>query len=117
MMIRGALSGTEVQLQFYGPDDLRQSDYGSEMQPENWAQLTLPEDEARALLTWLEGNRAADYRSSRLTVRGSGGWLIIEGLGSSFVVRVGTRDLVESFSREISGALSLIIGRPVNPSS
>lgn len=116
MIIRGSLSGTDVHLQFYGPDDLGKSGYGSEIQPENWVQLTLPEDEARALFGWLQGNRATDYRSSRLTVRGAGGSLIIEGAGSTFVIRLGTSEMVASLTREISGALSLIIGRPVDPS-
>ena len=114
-MIRGALSGSEIHLHFFGTDDLRKSDYGSEIQPQNWVQLTLPEDEARALRTWLDGSRAVDYRSSRLTVGGSADWLIIEAQASGFVVRLGNSDLVASFAREISGALSLIIGRAVDP--
>jgi hypothetical protein len=114
MIIQGALSGSDVLLHFYDQDDLRMGDYGSEMQPETWIQLIISEDEARALLGWLSGDQSADFRSSRLAARGSRDWLIIEGSASEFVIRLGTTDMVASVAREISLALSLVIGRPVD---
>ena len=117
MRIRSDLSGTEVELQFYAEDDLQWSEHARERQPESWIRFTLHEDEARALLIWLQGNRATDYRSSRLTVRGSSDWLVVEGAGSTFVICLGNRDLVASFAREVTGTLNLITGHAVDPSA
>jgi hypothetical protein len=117
MVIRGGLSGDEVELQFCAQEDLRWSEHAEERQPQNWTRLMLNKDEARALLHWLRADRATDFSGSSVTARSSAGGLIIEGAGPTFAICLGTGELVTSLGGELSGALALITGHAVNPSS
>jgi hypothetical protein len=113
MLIRSSLlAGPKIQLEFYAAEDLRPTESGGE-KLHNLARLTLLQDEARAILEWLRGDRSTDHQGSNFTVRGVMSGLTIESNRSPVCIYLGESEVIESLRQEVEGALALIIGQPV----
>jgi hypothetical protein len=118
MRVDGGLrNGHEVQLRFFSNDDVCATEYNIEPQPQSRVELTLAEEESRALVAWIGEKNASDYQRGAIRARRAGNGLLIAGIECAFAIHLATSDEVESLRRALSGALSLITGRAVDPST
>ena len=117
MRVRGALEeGNVISLQFFGQEDLKQDEHANEAQPVSWTSFALSESEARSLLTWLRGARSVHYEGSRLRATGAEGSVMMDFDDANATIHLGVAKDVDALVKELSGTLSLGMGRGVDPS-
>jgi hypothetical protein len=116
MIVTGTLGeNREVTLRFYGHEDVRADEFTNQPQPTSWVELRLPADSARAILAWLNTDRSIDLQHGSVCGRGSGDWVLLENNLSGIMIRMSTPEEIGRLVQELSDALSLILGHPIEP--